>query len=368
MRKVVVLSITILIVCMLCGLIGIGIIRWQADVVTHWNFPLRSLWEYEVTEDVQAIAVDPNGPILIRTARSISSLDPKNGQLIWSADLPKTFGGGAPVISNNVAVVAHSEGVNAYNLQTGEQLWQVKGNTSRGHQTFVATANTTSVVVVGGVIAIYDLQTGESLWQVERASPGLGALATIDGNNLYVIFLNQIRNYDITNGKLIWVVETPLWSLRSMLFEDNVLYLENALQDGIGAFDVKTQKILWHQTGYIKTFSNPITKYGDYLFVPVEGYGPVALDTQTGEIKWRAIDLPNDTYLTSLVNNNVVYVKSLFHRNFYALDLKNGTVIGYLDLGWSSIFPSARSTSVGPFLLESSVIVFADKKRVFAYE
>jgi outer membrane protein assembly factor BamB len=372
-RKITSMSGKILIICVFCvavcvvlGFVGVNILNSQADIVKDYDFPLEQLWVYQASEDVQAVTISSDGQIIIRTSESIFSLAPTNGKLIWLAKLPQTFGSGVPIISNNVVVVAHSQGTNAYNLKTGEQLWQATDNASRGHRTFVATANTQIVVVIGGFIAIRDLQTGELLQRIERAWPGANALATIDGNNLYVIFLNQIRCYDVTSGKLIWSEETPQWSLRGMLFEDNVLYLENSSSDGFGAFDVEVPKLIWQQKGRFESYSHPIAKYEDYLFVPVTNHVPLALDTQTGDIIWEAKGVPNDKYLTPLVVDNIVYVKGLLNRRLYALDLQSGDMIGYLDLGLPNIFPSARSTSVGPFQ-SGSLIIFADNERIFAY-
>ncbi len=103
--------------------------------------------------------------------------------------------------------------------------------------------------MVGGFSANRDLHTGQLLWRVERDRPGGDAWAVIGANDLYVIFLNQIRSYTIMTGELNWSVETPFWSVQNALLNNNLLYLENTFSDGVGAFDVQTQKLIWQQEG-----------------------------------------------------------------------------------------------------------------------
>jgi len=350
------------------GTVGINVVGlWANNAVEPHNFPLEQRWVYPAEEDIQAITISLGGQIVARTRSSIFTLNTTNGKLIWLANLPKTFGGSVPIISNETIVVAHSQGTDAYNLETGERLWRATDNIKlRGRQAFPTAADGNVVVIVGGFIAVRDLHTGQLLWKMERDGPGGDAWAVIETNNLYVIFLNQIRSYNITTGELNWRVETPYWSLQNALLNNNVLYLENAFNDGIGAFDVQTQTLMWQQKGNFTTQSNPLNIYEDYLFIPIDNHIPLALHLQTGDIIWEAAELPDDVYSAAHVINDVVYVKALFRKKLYAVELSSGDTIGYLELGQESLFPVDRITSVGPLSIGSSLI-FADDKRIFAY-
>ncbi len=375
MRRIIfsLMGITIFIVCiiifLLAGLVGIrGLSPQAVDVIDH-NFPLEQLWTFRAKEDIDAIAINPENQIIIaRTKQSVFALDAANGQILWSVELPVTYNGSTPAISEDVVVTTHSQGTVAFDLRTGTQLWQATDNTkSRGRQAFPAAAHGNLVAIVGGFIAIRDLHSGQLLWSVERDRPGGDAWAVIGtNNNLYVIFLSQIRSYNLMTGELNWDVETPFWSLQNALLNNNLIFLENSFGDGVGAFDVQEQTLSWQQEGNFTTQSNPLSIYDNYLFVPVDNHIPLALHLQTGDIIWKAPGLPNDVYSASHVIDDVVYVKALLKRKLYAVELSNGDTIGYLELGQESLVPVDRITSVGPFSIDSSLI-FADGERIFAY-
>ncbi|MCP5004954.1 MAG: PQQ-binding-like beta-propeller repeat protein [Planctomycetes bacterium] len=366
------IGVTIFIACLLtfllAGFTGVKVFSSRADDVIDHNFPLEQLWSFQAKEDIDAVVINPeNQIILARTKQSILALDAANGQVLWSVELPITYSGSTPIVNENVVVTTHSQGTVAFNLHTGAQLWEAADNTkSRGRQAFPAAVDGNVVVIIGGFIAIRDLHTGQLLWRVERDRPGGDAWAVIGANDLYVIFLNQIRSYTIMTGELNWSVETPFWSLQNALLNNNLLYLENTFSDGVGAFDVQTQKLIWQQEGSFTTQSNPLNIYEDYLFVPVDNDIPLALHLQTGDIIWKASGLSNDVYSAAHVIDDVVYVKALLKRKLYAVELSTGDTIGYLELGQESLFPVDRISSVGPFSIGISLI-FADNERIFAY-
>jgi len=95
---------------------------------------------------------------------------------------------------------------------------------------------------------------------------------------------------------------------------------QNTFSDGVGAFDVQTQKLIWQQEGSFTTQSNPLNIYEDYLFVPVDNDIPLALHLQTGDIIWKASGLSNDVYSAAHIIDDVVYVKALLKRKLYAVE------------------------------------------------
>ncbi len=350
----------------ICGLIGFGIMNIWANTVTSHEFPLKQRWTYQADGYVSAIAVNPDGEIIIRTTGSITKLNPDSGELIWFKKIPGNPVASPPIISGNIVVVSSSIGTYAYNLETGDQLWTDRKDRSTPGNDFTAAANDDVVVTIGQFMDVRDLHTGELLWQTTEYLPRR-ALAAVDNNHVYLILFDQIKGYDLATGELLWSVETPTWSLFSSLFEDGILYLEEGTEGGgVGAFDVETQEMIWVQKDNLTTFSNPVTKYENYLFVPVAWGSPVMLDAETGEVVWKATETPKATYLMSSVMDNTVYVKNYQNRDIYVLDLKNGSLKGYLDLGFGSI-TSKAGVSTGPVLSGSSII-FSDKDRVFAYD
>lgn len=357
------LMVCVLFVCVSASLAGITVLGIN-DTVTDHGFPLKQKWVYQADSKIQAIiSTSLNDKIVFRTAGAISLLDLTTSQVIWSDELPSRPQSDKPVVSKDIVVVSHGTGTNAYDLHTGNLLWQNRENNIS--RTSTAAANSNIVVTIGEFVDVRDLKTGELIWRIEEPVTRPGAMAAVDDNYLYVVLIDQIRGYDLADGELLWSVDTPIaWSLRSLLFEEGVLYLQNATRDGVAAFNVKTQEFIWQTNGEFKTFSNPITKYQNNLFIPVSREYFKMLNAQTGEIVWEATEIPKMTYLKSLVVDGIVYVKNFTNRNLYALNLQSGELIGYLDLGlieWSS------EIDTGPFLV-GSLVIFSDADRIFAYE
>lgn len=337
---------------------------WQSHEITEHGFSLQQKWCFEANRNIRSTPVEYNGRIVIRTNRNLYVLDATTGHLQWSVFLPKTWHAAPPIVRRDIVVVSHTEGTSAFDVVTGQQLWIVTDNTSRT-VTFPSAANDELVVIVGGFIAGRDIRTGELLWRVKRLYPRTGAIAAMDKSYLYIVFPDQIRTYEANTGELVEINNTEGWSLQSWLFQDGVWYLERA-DGGVSAFSMKEQKMLWHRDD-LEPSDYPITKYRNILLIGLWSGQPVALDASTGETLWYASDVITDTYQTPMVMGETVYVRNLSKKRLYALDLQNGDVIGYLEIGRPVLISSNADYSLGPIQVGRS-IVFAGDHRLCAYE
>jgi outer membrane protein assembly factor BamB len=183
---------------------------------------------------------------------------------------------------------------------------------------------------------------------------------------LYVVFADQIRNFNFDTGELIWQNDTQQWSLQNGILDDNMLYLERR-KDGVAAYNLTKQHLEWERDDLFLT-DYPPTKYKDTLFIGSRDSVPVAIEALTGRTLWEAVELSEDNYQTPLIFDDTVYIRGLFQKKIYALNPDNGNLIGFIKLGIPDIgFSTNASYSLGP-VQAGEIIIFPAGNRLLAYE
>jgi outer membrane protein assembly factor BamB len=338
---------------------------FSKNEITPYQFPLQQRWELSVENQIRSTPVVYNNRVLIRTVDKLYAINAQTGEIMWSVVLPKDWHAAPPIVQDNVVVVSHSQGTTALDFTTGEYLWEKLDEDTRS-DTYPAISNEDVVVIVDSAILIRDIKTGKLLWKIQNPYARSDAIVVKDKENLYIIFRDEIRSYDIRTGNLNWSHPTEEWSLQIGSFDDEVFYLQGRRDDGIAAYSLDKQTTLWH-TDDVNPSVYPMAKYENILVIGTKGCSPVALNATTGDILWVADGVWSlDTYQTPLIVDNIIYIRSLYGKNIYAINKSDGKVIGYLKLGMPDIVSSNADYSLGP-VQYNGLIIFPAGNRLLAY-
>ena len=226
---------------------------------------LQGKWMYHVEglQGLESVPVVVDGVMYVSGYNRIDALDARTGNVIWRfRRQPATtaYQRGAAVAHNRVYITTNDGHVLALDARTGAQLWESKGGPQGvvfGRPPMVANGkilvmgNRFGIGDGGGFIQAYDEQTGDYRW-TWRSVPEKGdpALDTWGGH--------------VPGGGPIWIG---------------------------GAYDPEL-KLVYYGTGQPNPQWSGKGRPGDNLYSDCI----VALDIDTGKLKWYFQNTPHDTH------------------------------------------------------------------------
>ncbi len=256
----------------------------------------------------------------------VNKIDLSTGKVVWQADLSgqgaSSKFGSVALLDGYVYYVSRNDMI-MYKLddETGDIVWDVD---TRGPDNVAGAERAT-----GGVLAIGDKII------TSAAGPGMRA---------------WIAAFSADDGSLLWrwySIPGPGEPGHETWADDHNAYLTGG--GGIWStpsYDVESNAIIFG-TGESQPWADPAFRPGDNLYTN----STVALDADTGELKWYFQEIPQETWDYDTVNPKMLYdinyngesrkVVGTFSRNgfFYTLDRNNGSFIygtAYRDPNWTA--------------------------------
>jgi len=287
-----------------------------------WVFQAESLEKFETTP----LVVD--GIMYLTQAPSdVVALDAKNGRVFWiyrhvvSTDVRPCCGSvnhGLAILGDTLYLATLDAHLVAIDAKGGRPLWNVKvANASAGYAMTLAPLVVKDKVIIGvaggefgirGFVAAFDARTGSEVWRTYTV-PGPGE----PGHESW-----QGDSWEHGGG--------PVWLT--------------------GSYDPNLNLTYWG-TGNPGPDWNPAQRAGDNLYSD----SVLALDADTGKLKWYFQFTPNDPYdydavqipvlVDGMWNGSARKLMMWANRNgfFYVLDRTNGQFLAgypFIRLNWAS--------------------------------
>ena len=358
---------------------------------------LKLAWQFKsgVVASFQATPIVTNGVMYVALPyNSVAALDAKTGKDIWrykhvrKADWKMCCGPanrGVAVSDGKVFIGTVDARLIALDAKNGNKLWDIdvaedtaltenitslsKSDTHKAAYGGTGIGIAMAPVVYHGkvIVGVTGVGYGLHLDQPTKDAP-LGAVVGVDGRYGRPGFLAA---YDVASGKRIWQFDTiPAqgWegafvettddgvSLNRDVTTEKATFAENkdawryggASAWSTPAIDTKTDT-LYFGTGNPSPQMNDISRPGDNLY----SVSLVALDTETGKLKWYYQQVPHDLWGYDLASPPVLFN--------YKKDGKNIPAVGQASkTGW--YYVNHRVT--GKLLIKSDA--FVPQKNLFA--
>lgn len=287
------------------------------------------------------------------------ALDPKNGETLWTSDVPHFvngigYGGGRVLVAGSTST-GGSSGVEAFDPATGSRAWvrtDWPGQTSSVPRVerFVVAGDRAFATVSGSGHTLYALEvaSGAVLWQQSLLA---GDGTAVDADRVYVNESRRLSAFGRSDGAVAWQTETPTDSDFS---GDPVVTggrLLVAGHPGAGAvYDAGTGEVLrypapltrypaadsdraytsspdlahwegaiteavplapgakgWEFGSFTGTQTHPVV-VGDVVYVAGSPRGLYALDKADGSIEWCSPALTGGTWLPLAVGEGLLLV------------------------------------------------------------
>jgi outer membrane protein assembly factor BamB len=270
------------------------------------------LWHYKTNNQIRSTAAIDGNIVCFESGNQLYGLD-LQGNLLWHDTLyagPVTnqfdqwdFFHSSPNIVNGVAYIGTEKGrVYGINMQTGAVVFQCQTqNTNNGIRTAPAVYG--NKIYFGnwdGIFYAYDLNTGQKLWEYntfpERGwTGGLPSITTapvlFNGNVFFAGRSCILYALNAETGVKQWSYsDRDMWLVGGPTISDSILYLGSSYQQVLRIFNAVTGTRLYEQSVDARVDCTPFVN-GDYVYIgtgfaPADTVGSIYIfDKRTGEKK-----------------------------------------------------------------------------------
>jgi outer membrane protein assembly factor BamB len=301
---------------------------------------LDRLWSKPGPEDPIALRVADGAIAVGGSVGDVALLDTA-GRELWRRSLlegPLYF---APGIGSDTVVVSTGEHVVALDRRTGEEIWRrtmtEPGRIAIGHAP--DEAEVLVMTTAEGINAAFDLRTGTKRWAYDLQLPALfaGSVSVADG--IAVFGWTQKPNgrvsaVEIGTGKVLWEDGIAIAAAEPIIADGKVLIAEgNDVDARVRAMDLDTGEQLWATTVEAKWFLPgylPTASSGTF-YVPDGGGDVLAVDIETGRVRWRRPVFASDATLAFVIAVGKRLVVSGEGAPPVTADRRTGAVLGTGD-------------------------------------
>lgn len=327
------------------------------------GFPLREIWHYQAEELITTAPVALEYSILVRTQKAIYAVDVSSGSIQWKTEIPRreTI---IPARTGNLIIAESDTELLALNARNGQIVWKQAIQTPSGIGVIAASPKRVLVSCIKSGVIAYDMETGQQKWEVIIGRGNIKVF--IEGDTTYIVSYNRLQARDLLTGSLLW--EMPMSSNGRSVFADGVLYhvvLENEY-NSIATFDVHSQVEKWKARLPDEFYAMSLA--GDMLLVGTYS-GVVAMDALTGGQLWIA-DVEFGIYQAPLLVGKVVYVRGEENNKIYALSPKDGSILGYVQAGLPHTYSDNDYVGIAQWpdpVTGQRLLIFANGNKVYAF-
>lgn len=331
----------------------------------------------------EAILSDLNGDnvldILAYWPKGLVGIDGMTQKVIWSFSCGR---GSIPIVrEQTVYLAAYGKGgeyLHALDERTGRVVWSTLVGThalSYPPSSPAIEGNLVYVGTVGDGLVALDLTDGATVWRFELPFPIVGGITAVGG---LVYFPgrekwggnDKLFALNATTGEVEWVFDfhskNNVGYLPAVCIAEGILFCSGA-NEYLYAIDAKTGDLQWQTrvaTGKGKHYAwfKP-SVYGGTVFYAMPWYELCALDSKTGNIKWKY------TYSHSLWGSPAVVDGALYIRSIdncvHAISPADGQLLWKLGTGnegsGGSYSPSIAQGVILIGSTDNNLYVIADK-------
>lgn len=208
----------------------------------------------------------------------------------------------------------------AYELYTGEELWEVS-EPNTGYRQIVHDGNRVYVLLdndEGGAVAAFDLRTGDEIWRWTHPEMVQPDMILLGPTGLYVVTVSRTAALDPGSGQLQWMANITIAPEARIASHSNYVYVapaaggEYGRKPGIMGFFADGSGLAWHSLSGL--LAEPIVAGEEALWVVLKDHdaGTVALsglepDTGLERIRLDIGFEPNAQYHL-VVHGRQIYV------------------------------------------------------------
>ena len=265
------------------------------------------LWRYETGDRVSAALAVSKDMVYAGAGRYVYALQASTGDMIWSTTVEVNVSSFSPVPAGGVVYAGSITGIlHALDVSDGEVLWQHRANeesyalTASGEQShddvFTAPVVAGETVYIGtdsGHVRALDASTGDVHWEYAAHSDVI-LTPVVDGGVVYAAgsFDGSLHAINASTGEPLWVRQEGL-GVNSLAVSGGTVYaLARDLFTGhVYALDSSTGELRWRATGNaaLGLILSDDAVYASHSAQSEDRRvtGVSAFDPESGDVLWR---------------------------------------------------------------------------------
>ncbi len=311
------------------------------EPIAQGDLSISPYWVFNANEDIISTPATNNKFLFVKTSSSLYAVDILQKKVQWKVDsfTDRELGFAPVVTSSSVIVVENGSSVAAYSIDSGRLLWKTPAMEGAGDKTesVQSIAFNSQYLYVGRFdwgLTAYNLKTGETIWEHDlpgRTDPYLEA----NEDYVFVGAGDTLTVYQANYGSKVWPsYGFELWKKDDLgyagpiLLSGNTLYVTDEKYASLISLDINTHKINWEKNyqGIIETFYySCVTETEKYLLIAAKKLMMVSkLD---GEILWSTDDL--GTLECPILLKDKIYIRNS-RKTLYSIDKETGRKTGQM--------------------------------------
>ncbi len=307
-------------------------------------------WKTSTGTSSAAVRSSPaivNGSLYVCAGEQVQAYNAQTGAQIWSATAGGNTETSSPAVANGIVYVAPdiADGnLYAFNAKTGAKLWVASSGGITSTDASPATSN--GLVYenwVDGQLYAFNGSNGKTTWTKTLAG-GTDASPVVSQGILYQGTLDgQLYAFNATTGRQLWTVSIPGGSgvYTTPAVANGTLYVGVGLTifnntPTLYAFNAKTGAIIWSMDKGVPD-GGPSTLLSVAHGIVYAYAGDIsAFNAKTGAKLWSTTTggLPTEPSSSPSTANDVVYTGS-FEGKVYAFNARTGKVLWSYQTGGS---------------------------------
>lgn len=276
----------------------IGLLRWGADVTAP---------DHKIHAPVHLRSADGSGPVVVPTANEVFVFDRYNGTLLTRFRIP--FMAGGPAVASESALFLGSLDGRFYCLQLDRRrwlrpvkLWDVMAGGPVTAAPLLLGRETLLFASQAGVVFACSASDKALLWTFRTGGPIVADLAA-DPGAVYVAGSDRsLYRLDLATGVAQWRVRFPRPLVLGPAVAAHTVY-QPCENHGLVAVDSDTGRVKWRHPDGLKLAAH--ARAGDVLFTTDRRLEVV--DHETGESR-GSIQVPATIDVVTNTRNDAVYV------------------------------------------------------------
>lgn len=214
----------------------------------------KIIWEYKTANSIKNNIVIEKDKLLAQDAQgNVYCVNAKNGNEIWidKADLGNSIATSSGIaVSDGVLYAGCAAGVTAYDIETGEKLWEnIRNHGEASPAEFVVAGDMLLVSSHWDALVALDKKTGKQIWENKDGDLRFRSStpALVDENTLIAADSNAIMIIDAESGEITDkdVYEDINFSSSAQPVIDGTLAYIPTANKGIIAYDLNEKAIAW---------------------------------------------------------------------------------------------------------------------------
>ncbi len=245
------------------------------------------LWLANVGSSVGASAVLAAGRLVVPTGRGLVAMDVATGRTVWEAPAGYGCNAAPAIVGRRVYGAFRNEGVRAFDLTTGEMVFERKLAPSGA---LLADGDLVVTGTEDGRLLRIDPATGLDIWRVNLGSePNMGP--TLAAPGVIVVFGRDrvLRALSVATGKALWSLRLPATSGSESLAAAAGRVFVTDREGVIRALDAGNGRVLWQRSEGLIAMGGPCASADAVVFGSRGRL--ICRDADSGDFLWR-LDAP----------------------------------------------------------------------------